>query len=60
MTEKPCYNCHKIKNISDMKEIGVWVCNACLDKYDKPAKVKSKKLNSKWHDRKWLKRIKLW
>jgi ribosomal protein L37AE/L43A len=30
-----------------MKEIGVWVCNACLDKYDKPAKVKSKKLNNK-------------
>jgi hypothetical protein len=47
MKEKPCYNCHKIKNISDMKEIGVWVCNACLDKYDKPTKVKSKKLNSK-------------
>lgn len=44
MKEKPCYNCHKIKNISDMKEIGVWVCNSCLDKYDKPAKVKSKKI----------------
>lgn len=38
MKEKPCYNCHTIKNISDMKEIGVWVCNACLEKFKTPVK----------------------
>lgn len=47
MKEKPCYYCHIIKNISDMKEIGVWVCNTCLDKFDKTVKPKSKNLNPK-------------
>lgn len=40
--EKPCYNCHKINDISEMQEIGVWICNACLEKLNKPSKNKLK------------------
>ena len=29
---KTCYYCHLEKNKSEMQEIGVWVCNVCLEK----------------------------
>jgi len=38
--EKPCYYCHNIKNIIDMQEIGVWICNECLEKSKTPNKKK--------------------
>ena len=35
---KTCYCCHLDKNKSEMQEIGVWVCNQCLDKSKTPVK----------------------
>ena len=29
---KSCHYCHVYKNKSEMQEIGVWVCNECLEK----------------------------
>lgn len=41
---KSCHYCHVYKNKSEMQEIGVWVCNECLEKSKAPDKksVKSK------------------
>lgn len=36
--KKPCYNCHLHKDKSEMQEIGVWVCNECLEKFKTPVK----------------------
>tara|TARA_R110002074_G_scaffold114748_3_gene245317 strand:- start:634 stop:753 length:120 start_codon:yes stop_codon:yes gene_type:complete len=34
-TKKRCYYCHTEKPISEMKEMGVWVCDTCLNKTKK-------------------------
>jgi hypothetical protein len=38
--KKTCYSCHLDKIKSEMQEIGVWICNQCLEK-SKPAGKKS-------------------
>ena len=43
VTEKTCYNCHLDKNKSEMQNIGVWVCNECLEKSKTPAKKQTVK-----------------
>jgi ribosomal protein L37AE/L43A len=40
--KKNCYYCHLDKIKSEMQEIGVWVCNDCLEKANDPL-VKKKK-----------------
>jgi ribosomal protein L37AE/L43A len=30
-TEKTCYKCRKKKPIKDLTQLGVWVCNNCLN-----------------------------
>ena len=32
MKEKPCYSCHQKKPISELEDMGVWVCKDCLKK----------------------------
>jgi hypothetical protein len=39
-TKKPCYRCHVMKDKSKMQEIGVWICNECLEKLKTPEKKK--------------------
>lgn len=41
-TKKTCYSCHVDKPVADMQQIGVWVCNECLDKSKPPVKKSSK------------------
>lgn len=36
--KKKCYSCHVDKPVAEMQQIGVWVCNECLEK----SKPKSK------------------
>lgn len=40
--KKTCYNCRLSKNKSEMQEIGVWICNECLEKSKPPVKKPSK------------------
>ena len=40
---KSCYTCHVVKNISEMEEIGVWVCKDCLKKSENKRKKKKNK-----------------
>jgi ribosomal protein L37AE/L43A len=35
---KTCYSCHVDKLKAEMQDIGVWVCNQCLDKSKTPVK----------------------
>lgn len=42
-TEKTCYNCHLDKNKSEMQDVGVWVCNDCLEKSKTPVKKQAVK-----------------
>jgi ribosomal protein L37AE/L43A len=45
---KPCYKCHERKPISEMEEIGIWVCKSCLNKLNKPKKkIKNKQNGTK-------------
>lgn len=39
--KKNCFYCHLEKNTSDMQEIGVWVCNQCLEKSNKSSNKKT-------------------
>ena len=43
---KSCYTCHVVKNISEMEEIGVWVCKDCLKKSENKSKKKKKQINT--------------
>ena len=38
MIEKPCYSCHQKFPLSELEDMGVWVCKDCL----KPEKKKPK------------------
>tara|TARA_R110002153_G_scaffold34900_1_gene103931 strand:+ start:514 stop:633 length:120 start_codon:yes stop_codon:yes gene_type:complete len=38
--DKPCYSCHDVKDTSDMEEIGMWICKACLAKAETKKKKK--------------------
>ena len=38
MKEKTCYSCHEVKPISEMEDMGVWVCKKCLEKGEKKKK----------------------
>lgn len=40
--KKTCYSCQLDKNKSEMQQIGVWVCNECLEK-SKPTDKKPNK-----------------
>jgi ribosomal protein L37AE/L43A len=40
---KPCYKCRERKPISEMEEIGMWVCKSCLNELNKPKKKIKKK-----------------
>jgi ribosomal protein L37AE/L43A len=40
---KTCFHCHLDKNKSEMQDIGVWVCNECLDKSKAPVKKQTTK-----------------
>jgi len=40
---KPCYRCRERKPISEMEEIGMWVCKTCLNELNKPKKKTKKK-----------------
>ena len=41
--KKKCFSCHLEKNSSEMQEIGVWLCNECLDKTKPSVTVKTSK-----------------
>lgn len=36
--KKTCYSCHIDKVVVEMQQIGVWVCNECLEKTKTPVK----------------------
>lgn len=36
--KKTCFNCHKTKPMSELENMGVWVCKTCLSKNDKKKK----------------------
>lgn len=38
MKEKTCYSCREIKPISEMENMGVWVCKKCLEESEKKKK----------------------
>jgi len=38
MKKKPCYSCREIKPVSEMEDMGVWVCKKCLEKSGKKKK----------------------
>ena len=40
--KKPCFHCHTEKDKSEMQEIGVWICNECLEKSKAPVKKSTK------------------
>jgi len=43
MLKKTCFSCKIELPISQMEEIGVWVCKKCLEQLDKSKTKKEKK-----------------
>lgn len=41
--KKKCFSCHIEKNITEMQQIGIWLCNDCLDKTKPGVTIKTSK-----------------